>query len=91
MTVSASLFTWSKNYTLFSDAIELGLGSTVIYGFVIYGLLIFILVMTFGFGSIWCFQLHRKFIEKGESKKKGYLTEIVEEINKDVEKKKGDK
>ena len=91
ITVSSALYTWSNSYSIWYEAIEEGAGSYVIYGFVVYSLIIFILVMTFGFGSIWCFQYHRKLIEKGAKKKKGYLGEIIEEINTDLNKKKGDK
>ena len=91
ITISSVLYSYARNYSLFNELIEEGFGSAVIESFALFSLIVFILWMTFGFGAIWCFQYHRKLIEKGAKKKKGYLGEIIDEINADLDKKKGDK
>lgn len=77
ITLSAVLFVYAKEYSIFNELVASGYGSAVVYSFALLAIILFVCWASFGIGAIWCYTAHLKLKVKGVRKKENLLKRIL--------------
>lgn len=77
VTLSAVLYIYAREYSTFNNLFASGYGSSVIFAFVVFAILIFICWASLGIGAVWCYKAHLKLKSRGIKKKQSLLKRIL--------------
>lgn len=75
--LSAILYIYANQYSIFNDMIASGYGSAVIYSFALFAIILFACWTSFGVCAFWCYKAHMKLRGKGIRKKESLLKRIL--------------
>jgi len=83
ITISTILYVYQTNASLFNEATEIGLGTSVVLGFTFLGIMMLFAWIGFGWMSVEVYKTQLRLFNKGEKKMRGYLVKLVDEITKE--------